>query len=196
MSLLDIIEYSNGTHVSLSTILRSSSILLQSKKKKTLDSTELRISILIYFTGERQTNALSYGNQNVLYKCLDKMDQTIKKRFISVLYSFGIEKCSNRAVYYITGIYHLENYVICNDIIYYNTLSINTFLNSIVNMFYYFKDKKIDITLYELLFKIISNDNPIEIIWDADKTINNLNEKMKKYYVNFEFTNKFLEKIF
>jgi hypothetical protein len=194
MALLHIIENSNGTSVSLSTILRSSYILLQSKKKKILDCAELRISISIFFTGERKNKASGYGNQNVLYKCLNKIDQNLKKRFINILSNFGISKCSNNAVYYITGIYTLDNFVIQNDVILCNTISINIFLYNIVELFYYLKDKKIDIKHYKLLLNIISDGNPIEIIWDVEKTIDNIHDKIKKkYYVNLKLTDKLLQ---
>lgn len=194
MSLLSIIENTNGTHVSLSTLLRSSYILLQSKKKKTLDSTELRISISILFTGERQNKALGYGNQNVLYKCLNKIDQNLKKGFLSILSHFGILKCSNRSFLYITGIYTLDNFVIQNDVKFCNTMSINIFLYNIVDLFYYLKDKKIDIKHYKLLLKIISDGNPIEIIWDIQKSIDNIHDKIKKkYYTYLKLTNKLIQ---
>ena len=194
MSLLNIIENSSGTHVSLSTILRSSYILLQSKKKKTLDSTELRISILILFSGERQNKASAYGNQNILYNCLNKIDQTKKKQFLSIISNFGILKCSNRSFLYITGIYTLDNFVIQNDVKFCNTISINILLNNIVELFYYLKDKKIDINHYKLLLKIISDENPLEIIWDVEKTIDNIHDMIKKkYYVDMKVSNNLLQ---
>jgi len=194
MSLLNVLENSTGTNVSLSTLLRSSYILLQSKKKKTLDSTELRISISILFTGERKNKASGFGNQNIMYNCLNKIDQNLKKRFLSIISNFGIFKCSNRSVLYITAIYNLDNDIIYNDIIFYNTISINRFLYNIVELFYYLKDKKIDIKHYKLLLNIISDGNSIEIIWDVEKTIDNIHDKIKKkYYVHLELTDKLLQ---
>lgn len=196
MSLLPIIENSNGTHVNLSTLLRSSYILLQSKKKKTLDSTELRISISILFTGERKNKASGYGNQNILYNCLHKIDQNLKKRFLSIISNFGIFKCSNRSLLYITGIYNLDNDIIYNNLTYCNTISINLFLYNIVELFYYFKDKKIYIKHYKLLLNILSDGNDIEIIWDVEKTIDNIHDKIKKkYYVQLKLTHNLLQMI-
>jgi len=194
MALLHIIENSNGTSVSLSTILRSSYLLLQSKKKKTLDCKELRISIAIFFTGERRMKASGYGNQNILYNCLHKIDKNVKKKFLNIISNFGISKCSNSAIYYITGIYNLDNFLIDNDVIFCTTISIDIFLYNIVELFYYLKDKKIDIKHYKLLLKIISDGNPIEIMWDVEKTIDNLHDIIKKkYYVHLELTDKLLE---
>jgi hypothetical protein len=150
----------------------------------------------MYFTGKKRDIALSYGNQNILYNCLNKIDKNIKKKFTNIISYFGINKCSNDSVYYITGIYQLENYVFNNHIIFYHTITIDKFLETIINLFYYIKYKKIGIKHYDLIIEMLSETGSIQIDWDTVKTIDNLKEKMKKkYYYVYQFTNSFLQKL-
>ena len=205
MSIVTIVENSVGVDVSFMTIIRSSFLLLKSKEKKILDVDEIRLAIHIFFTGEKRELALSYGNQNVLDNCLNNIDVVLKNKFKSLIYYFGITKCTNRAIYYITGIYNIDNYNIDNynidnnsidtNIAFYNKQSIDRFIESSVYLVLYLKLRRLNVKIYELLLEILSDSGKIQIELDNDKSVNYVNSIIKKYSNSIELSINYFNKL-
>ena len=193
MSIVTIVKNSVGVDVSFMTIIRASFLLLKSKEKKTLDVDEIRLAIHIFFTGEKRELALSYGNQNVLDNCLNNIDVVLKNKFKGLIYYFGITKCTNRAIYYITGIYNINS--IDTNIIFYNKQSIDRFIESSVYLAIYLKLHRLNLKIYELLLEILSDTGKIQIELDNDKSVNYVNAIIKQYSNSIEISINYYNKL-
>jgi hypothetical protein len=193
MSIVTIIESGIGVDVSFMTIIRASFLLLKSREKKTLDVDEIRLAIHIFFTGEKRELALSYGNQNVLDNCLDNIDVILKNKFKSLIYYFGITKCTNRSIYYITGIYNIDN--IDTQATFYNKLSIDRFIESSVNLALYLKLPRLNVKIYELLLEIVSDCGEIQIELDNVKSVHYINSIIKQYSNSVELSINYFNKL-
>ena len=209
MTLVQIVENSPGCHVSIATIIRASFLLLKSKDKKILDVDEIRLAIHIFFTGEKREIALSYGNQKILDNCLNNIDVVLKNKFKSLIYYFGITKCTDRAVYYMTGIYNIDNYNIDNqtafynmdnnsidtNITFYNKQSIDRFIESSVYLALYLKLRRLNLKIYELLIEILSDSGKIQIELDNDKSVHYVNSIIKQYSNSVEISINYYNKL-
>jgi hypothetical protein len=193
MSIVPIVESGIGVDVSFMTIIRASFLLLKSREKKTLDVDEIRLAIHIFFTGEKRELALSYGNQNVLDNCLDNIDVILKNKFKSLIYYFGITKCTNRSIYYITGIYNIDN--IDTQATFYNKLSIDRFIESSVNLALYLKLPRLNVKIYELLLEIVSDSGEIQIELDNVKSVHYINSIIKQYSNSVELSINYFNKL-
>jgi hypothetical protein len=193
MSIVTIIESGIGVDVSFMTIIRASFLLLKSREKKTLDVDEIRLAIHIFFTGEKRELALSYGNQNVLDNCLNNIDVVLKNKFKSLIYYFGITKCTNRSIYYITGIYNIDN--IDTQATFYNKLSIDRFIESSVNLALYLKLPRLNVKIYELLLEIVSDCGEIQIELDNVKSVHYINSIIKQYSNSVELSINYFNKL-
>lgn len=182
-----------GGHVSVGKIIRCSSIL----GSKILDPRSIQIAIRILFSGNIKNQSISSAVLNLSrytngFTQKSNDFQKIKNKLKCIISQFGFRKMDDNVIFYLEGIYdNISDYVLEEMEFHETTITIQEFIEKCILVSFFERAKRLKEKHFHCLHQILSPNIPITLIWNMEKTKENINTIIQQFTSDIQITDSF-----
>jgi len=199
MSLRLEIQTIEGEYASLGKVIYTALILMEYRGNKVMDGRNIQDSICMFFSNAKLDFCIKSATRNVLQFCKDNILPenfgNIKNKIKELMRHTGIKKITPTAILYLNSIYDNIDHYEQEAFAFETTYTLDYFIKNCIILMNVGTNLKITDKHYELMQRILSPNNPITIVWDVERTKDNVVKVMDKYKPYYKLTDSFYNRI-